>query len=463
MSWPGCLWKCAALCLAALTAQVALAQAERHTGVATADELFHLFGMDEDFFQKFRDDTSWKDDEQEPLMRVLVRLAQIKPADLARWTVREFKNSDIANHPRNFSGQILGLEGRVVRVTPIEPPVEQQNRYDLEKFYRCEIDLINDAGAAVVFAVNIPKHWKLNAPISEPISAAALFLKRGPQDNSRGPVLCFAADRIAWHPDTLLGNLRMDYSLFDTVRHDRAITDSERECFYQVLAAAGRAPAEEQNDLVISADDTADATARLVALMARPEAHEGELHSFRGVARRAVKIQITDPETIARFGVDHYFELVVFVELDGYADIGGKNVNSHPVVFCLRELPAGMPTGENIAEMVRASGFMFKKWRYTTQLVGKKGTGLRVASPLLIGKQATWERRAAPPRRFDPIVGGSVVGAIACTMLFVWWYSRRERRIHDEVFARRRAATESARLDDLKLDSIEAASQDDRV
>jgi hypothetical protein len=459
MSRSGSYLLCASLLIVALAGEIAVAQppAAERTSVATAAELLDLFGLDDDFFQKFRDGRSWQDDEHDPLARVLVRLSQVKPIDLARWTKRGVKPGDVASDPEKFSRQLIHLLGRVRRVERIKTSVELQDRYDLEMYYRCE--LVGKDLSAVVFAANIPASWKLDAPISEAASVDALFLKRGPQDEGRGQAPYFAAARVAWHPDTLLGELGMDYGLFDTVRHDRAILDAERECFYQVLAAAGRAPAEALDEAV---ENVADATSRLVALMARPEAHEGELHSFRGVARRAVKIHVSDAETVARLGFDHYFELVVFVDLDGYQMIAGKKVNNHPVVFCLRELPADMPTGENIAEMVRASGFMFKKWRYMTQLTGEKGDGVSVASPLLIGKTAVWERDEQAQRRFDPVVAALVAAALVCIGLFAWWYCQRERRIHGAVLAGRRTISDRASLDNLEIDSIDAATDLDR-
>jgi hypothetical protein len=425
-------------------------------GVATAAELFDLFGMDDAFFKRFRAGEAWDETEDDPLARVLVRLSQIKPVDLARWTVGGVGAKAI--DPERLSAQFFRLDGRVRRVMRIKASVEQQDHYNLEKYYRCEIVLADDSGTVVVFAGNVPENWSLDKPISEPASANALLLKRGRDDQSRSETLYFAADRVAWHPDTVLGNLGMDYGLFDAVRHDRAIVDSERECFYQLLAAVGRAPAGRME----ATFNSGDATSRLVALVANPEAHEGELHSFRGVARRAVKIHVDDPETVARFGIDHYFELVVFVELDGYQEIAGKKVSNHPVVFCVRKLPAEMPTGENMAEMVRASGFMFKKWRYRTQLAGKHGEPMSVASPLLIGTTAEWERPEEGQRRLDPIMGGFLVATIACIAVFAWWYSRRERRLHNALLARRRTISESSSLEKLELDSIDAATDVDR-
>jgi hypothetical protein len=128
----------------------------------------------------------------------------------------------------------------------------------------------------------------------------------------------------------------------------------------------------------------------------------------------------------------------------------------------LRELPAEMPIGENIAEIVRATGFLFKKWQYTTQLTADKGFGLRIASPLLIGQTAVWESSEQAQRRVDPMLGGVVIAALACVGLFAWWYSRRERRIHNAVLDRRRAISESVPLDNLEFNPPDAAADIDR-
>ena len=73
----------------------------------------------------------------------------------------------------------------------------------------------------------------------------------------------------------------MDYGLFDDVRDRSVITNAEREAFFQLLAAAGKAGADQLQAKQRSTTDD------FVALMERPERHRGELFSFRGVARLA--------------------------------------------------------------------------------------------------------------------------------------------------------------------------------
>jgi hypothetical protein len=250
---------------------------------------------------------------------------------------------------------------------------------------------------------------------------------------------------MAWHPDTPLGRLGMDFGLFDTVEQQRPITNQDRECFYQMLAAAGRM---ESDEAIVAADPAA----RLGPLTRNPQAHAGEPFTFQGVARRAIKIQISDPDEVARLGFDHYFELVVFVDLNGILELAGQQVRSYPVIYCVHALPSGMPIGAEISEAVRASGFMFKKWPYTTAMTEEKSPDLRMTSPLLIGKAVVWDRRDEAPTLVGPVAGAILGALILGVGLLAWWFSRRERRMRSELLIHRGATNAGASLRDVKVD-----------
>jgi hypothetical protein len=238
----------------------------------------------------------------------------------------------------------------------------------------------------------------------------------------------------------------MDYGLFDTVEQLRPITHEDRECFFQLLLAAGKL------ELDHSSPGSLDQSATLASLMKSPDEHFGELHVFRGVARRALKIHVTDPDTIARFGFDHYFELVVFLELNGVLKVGDRKVRSYPVVLCLRQLPAGMPTGENIAEVVHVSGFMFKKWPYSTQLTDQKNPDLRMFSPLLVGRTADWESAdRGATSSIGPLIAGIVCAVIVTAGAVLWWFSRREQTLHAQSVAKAMGLPRGQSLEDLDL------------
>ena len=65
-------------------------------------------------------------------------------------------------------------------------------------------------------------------------------MKLASEDEKR-PVPVFVARRMAWYPPTPLGNLGFDQGLLDTVENKGGLGEEDREPFYQMLAAAGRA------------------------------------------------------------------------------------------------------------------------------------------------------------------------------------------------------------------------------
>ncbi len=216
----------------------------------------------------------------------------------------------------------------------------------------------------------------------------------------------------------------MDYWLFDGIRDRSVITNVEREAFFQLLAAAGKAGADQLQSKQPST------TADFVALMERPESHRGELFSFRGVARRAVKVQVTDRDTVERFGFDHYYEVTVFFDLGGELKLHDRKVATYPIVFCVRQLPDGMPMGENIAETVTAPGFMFKLWSYTTGITDRGGSAVPMVSPLLIGQTVAWSRPAQDRGfSFGPFAAATLAAVLAACALLGWHFRRKERQL----------------------------------
>jgi hypothetical protein len=96
-----------------------------------------------------------------------------------------------------------------------------------------------------------------------------------------------------------------------------------------------------------------------------------------------------------------------------------------------------MPTGDEIGEVVRASGFMFKKWPYTTEMTDEQSTGLRMTSPLLIGPTVQWEQREQAASSLGPLAAGMFVALIVGILCIVWSFRRGDRRARQALIARR--------------------------
>ena len=250
----------------------------------------------------------------------------------------------------------------------------------------------------------------------------------------------------------------MDVGLLDNVAHNKRITAGERETFYQMLAAVGRA---KEGQLSKQAEQILRKSNRgkfsVVPLFNKYREQVGKLVEISGTARRVVEIRVDDPHIIRRFAIDHYYEIEMFT----------SDSQSNPIVFCVRELPEGMPEGEGkgFREQVSIAGFYFKKYGYSIfppRADTPKGkdeaadqplrSGKQLA-PLLIGRELTWYPHEPPKENvlFGAISGGLFMLALLCIWLAVWRYNRADKRFRKETIAKNYALDSGVSLDEIDL------------
>ena len=93
-------------------------------------------------------------------------------------------------------------------------------------------------------------------------------------------------------------------------------------------------------------------------LFNEPQQHVGELVVFDGVARRVVRVDVgtrpdgSGPSDVAqRFGFREYYEMEVFTD----------DSQNYPLVFCVRELPPGLPTGGTLGGAGSRGRILFQR------------------------------------------------------------------------------------------------------
>ena len=405
-------------------------------------ELLHLFGIDQSHFDHVADGVPWRESENELLLKIVFRLPRFRLTEIEGWARDDLEPAELAEDPEAYRGEIFRLFGRVISLTAVEPPPEVVQLFELSRYYRCEF-LLDGQQSAVVFARTVPQAWKTDEPIDESAGALGMFLKVGSEDLNR-PQPYFVASRIAWHPPTRLGKLGMDVGLFDDLkkRKDRRLTADNRECFYQMLAAAGRAkPGQLLQEANEQLRHSGDESFSVVPLFNQPAEQHGRLVALSGTAREVSRIRVEDEDIQTRFGIDHYYQLFLFTD----------DSQGNPLVFCVRELPPEMPTGKGpqFGEHVTVAGFFFNTWAYRS----RQQTGQ--LAPLLIGRQPVWQPRQGVSS--NPVVG-VIAGAVFVLLLLgiwlaMWRYSRGDKRFHDQTLAKQLASDSDVSLDELGLDA----------
>ena len=256
-------------------------------------------------------------------------------------------------------------------------------------------------------------------------------------------LLVFAAPRLAWYPDNLLGRLGMDFGLLDSPQAQKPFdlrhpNPEDREAFYQLLAAVGRAAggellqaAKEELPKTRAGWRTTDQQGReqysVAPLFNDPATQPGRLVELFGTARLVEEVRLDprlDADIIARFGFNHYYQVSLFTD----------DSQGNPVTFCIRQLPKGMPYGNlpQYGETVRIAGFFFKTWSYGVPKMtdpalnpGDPKTHQQL-SPLLIGRSLTWFPAPQPADNTlaNVVISGLVVLFIVI-MWLVWWQNSR--------------------------------------
>jgi len=442
----------------------AWSQAEQITGPR---DLLRLYDIDDSQIDALVDGQPLDAAEREILLRIMFRLPSFSQLNLDKWAREQLDPAALQEGSKAFRGQIFRLKGRVTDVELRRLDPKTAELFNLPHYYRCRLILEGDH-PVVVLALEVPKQWQNGGKVedrkNQRATAQGMLLKLSAPDDEdpddedpnkgKRPVPLLLAQRIAWYPNTPLGELGMDVGLLDCVKNQERITDAEREGFYQMLAAVGRAePGQLSKEAKRILQKSKKDAFSVVPLFNEPKEQIGRLFELTGTARRVVRVRVGDPDIRSRFRIDHYYEIAVFT----------SDSQQNPIVFCVRELPEGMPVGEGgkFREQVSIAGFYFKKYAYVIELPGKDGQPRSKArsqeqfAPLLIGRRPVWypRRPAEKNTLFGAIAGGLFVLAIVGIWLAVWRYGRADKRFQKITIARNYAMDPGISLDEIGLDA----------
>lgn len=419
----------------------------------TPREMFRTLGVADSCFEQLTNDVALDSEETDSLLRILYRMRQFPPADLESWALDQEKLGEAVRRPGTFRGSIFRLRGRVVDVVPLRPTKDEAQRYEMKRYFRCRLSLDSPARIVDVFTENVPAAWQNGAKPKVEGGVLGAFLKIGPKTGEKSPLI-FAAPRLAWYPDDLLGRLGMDYGLLDDMVTKKNLTDQQREvldreAFYALFAAVSRAAPGELVEEADAALPHVSAKRRwinragqeqysVVPLFNEPASQVGKLVVLSGTARRIEEIHVDDPEIVARYGFDHYYQVSLFTE-DCYAPTASApdDYLGNPVTFDILELPEGMPYGSqpHYGEAVRIAGFFYKTWQYRVQKNADMAPTPEAKtrpqlSPLLIGRSLVWNPpvKAADQTTSNVVIISLLVLAMLIVWVAAWRSSRREKR-----------------------------------
>lgn len=432
-----------------------------------ARELLSLLSIDESQLAGFVDGSPLGVQDEETVIRILYRIPRFPLNDLHLWAQSTDNLSGLLAAPRDHRADTFLIRGQTTKIESVEILPEAIERLEFDHYFRVHIELEASPHTAVLCCREIPTAWGDGEILGEPIIAYGLFLKLGEGDKELAE-FAFATPHIGWLPThtnaataitpdlVQLAALGMDVSLFDDVRrvNRKPIAQTDRECFYQLLATLGKADA---NVMRSHARPTVD----LAPLLQEPTTQHGRLMVVRGTARRAMNIRVDDKDIQERFGIDHYFQIDVFIPLGNQVVRLGKQAdgkgptftNSYPVTVCVLKLPPGLPEGSDIREEVSIPAACFKLWAYRSRFVSAFDQNQLQVSPMFIGVEP---RVIQLNTSRNPYVGFAVAGTFVAMLVFAWialWRSgKNDSKFKRSVLTRHHNAQPGSSLNEVGIE-----------
>ncbi|GAA4424852.1 hypothetical protein GCM10023155_11360 [Bremerella cremea] len=372
-------------------------------------EFFAMIDFGPSYLEMLIDGEPLAQGEQEAVIRAVTRLRRLQPHRITRWLSLETPWQELLDNPKQHRLDFFLLTGTVQAVREVSVPAEAIENVGLATYYEVDVRFDETEGNAqgTIIVEQIPQAWRvaLNPEknvVGERFSCPGIFLKSYErEDGQRGYV--FVSPKLSWHPEkpnpalgvtpalVRLAEQGMDIGELSHVVDRAKFEGLEREPFYQMMAAVTRLPIDQQ--MATSDKDVSQLlTLPKNGLMVSPETYRGEFIPLYGLCRRITRIEIDDDDVRERLGLDHYYELSVFVPIPapivsqrpGDESTRKEFANDYPVLVCVPELPAGLKVGEQLHQPIEVVGPFFKLWAYRTPFMSREDFTRRQISPLFI-------------------------------------------------------------------------------
>jgi hypothetical protein len=447
---PGVAATIAVTLLAAIGAPI-IAQAQP-IGFSEESLLLEGLGFNAALLGRFEAGKPAADDDRAAQISMMAALRQVAQLDLDRYAQTPAKPAELGE---SSQGRLRHVRGKLKSIKPIELTDDEVGRLYPEldnlksddprrRLFLSEVTADDGGPSVSVVSMRMPSQLVPRDGLDERVAVQGLLVKNAGTAEAPHPVLY--ARRLAWYPRTPLGDLGMDYSLYDDVRLVAQDLKLERETFYQLLSTMRKA---DQAALFAAATANYDAAEKeftVVPLFNDPASTRGKLVTLVGTARRAIAVVVNDPDIVERYGITKYYEVAIFT----------SDSQQNPILFDLLELPPGFPEGENIHVVVKIAGTFLTGFYYkrdpTPDERLRNIDPEQQKAPLLIGKGLTVVPQRVPQSYFEWIFAMTVTAAFLALVVGVWRMTKGERRTR-EILQKQMAPPPGTSLNDAPIET----------
>ena len=407
------------------------------------------------------------DPQSETAISMLYRLRKASPATLDRFanysrdvTLTEAKNDTIDY--RFWLFRSAATLKKIEKISIVDAPNTSDS---IQHLYRCTALATNASGKPLhctILTRVVPSQLPLQTEIDEPIEFTGLLYSRAfvgsaAKDSATTPAekaspvgqsetLVFIGDRLAWYPSTeAIADKRMvalsasgfDVSQLDQIkrRNGKPLGGGDSEAFYRMLATVAAEPAEQASLSPVLPIKT---------IIAKSGENIGARVAITARCRDCTRVEVTAPDKRERYGINHYYQLVLFPELNQSITLTENTDDGpvkavyerFPITVCAIKLPKAVYAEDVKGEAISVDGTFFRVWKYDSEINRRAKTSGTI-SPLIISKDF---EIIATPQWLNHLLSWGL-GAIAIILAFMYAYHR--------VFRNRQPRPSESILDNL--------------
>jgi len=417
-------------------------------------DLLDNFGVQQSDLFNFLDQQPLGAGQRNVLLRILYNIKRFRYEQIEQWR-KPLDWAAIVETPGAHRAELYPLQGVVELVERIPLSEQESLRFEMAAYHIVHVQPPDAPYKALVYVKDVPASWRVGEPTAYTIKTDALFVKIGEStDDTLRPL--FVAKHLTWSPQSteeeaglssemvFLAQHGVDIGLFDQVRklNSRPMNAGDNAAFYQTMAAA-----RDMDPQVF--EQQIHSPLNLENLLTKPGEHHGEATWVRGSARKITRVPVSDPDIQALYGIDHYYQIDIFIALQDQKIVLGDDPETSPVYRV--EFPAvvlvaevspelakqadlAQEKGQLLNEDIRIPAIFYRLWSYRSEFVSQYGKNRRQPAPMFIGMKP---QMSAPYKPLSPWVGAGLGGlfivALGVLWFGMWRFNRGDSRFERET------------------------------
>ena len=386
-------------------------------------------------------------------INMLYRLRKASPATLDHFAAfsKDVSLTQARDETIDFRYWLFRFSANLTKIQRVPIAGAPQTSDSIGHLYRCTAVATDPTGSSIpctILARSIPSQLPRDTEIDTPIQVTGLLYCRalvsipvevGPAGQpANAPTLVFIADRLAWFPQSesvadkqmiALSSTGFDVAQLDRVKscNGKALGTKDADAFYQMLTTVGIA-----HDL--------PPTVPIKSVIAKSTENIGSRVELTARCRACTRVKVSDPDKRERYGIDHFYQMFVFPDLDQAIVLTEDTPNGptkavykrFPVTICAAQLPTGLSPEDVTGSAISIDGTFFRIWKYDSEINQQAKTSGTI-SPLIITQGIEVIETAPWMNHLVTWVFGSIAALIAFMYAYHRVFSKKQTRPSESV------------------------------